>query len=140
MSSSSARDSLCSVVSDSEIRRWDDASMMDLSGGRPLVSKDANWILSSQQLGSPAPLGSTSLNSSLAAKNPVERAEKLLAVLKTRLFSAQLNSFKNAVRNSNQLHRSDIRRSLALQVHFFIKITSSNHTVTIQKKKSFFFF
>ena len=44
------RDSVCSVVSDSEVRRWDDASMMEASGnGRPLISKDANWILSSHQ-------------------------------------------------------------------------------------------
>ena len=82
------------------------------------MSKDANWILSSHPASATAGGGARLAPS----KNPVERAEKLLSVLKNRLFCAQLNSFKNAIRTGShpqqqqQKRNADIRRSLALQV------------------------
>lgn len=105
------RDSLCSTVSDSEIRLSTNLSIFEqASGGRPLVSKDSNWTLSSSSSSSSASQAALSIQQS-CEQNPVERAEKLLAVLKHRLFSAQLNSYKSI---RTQPRNSEIRRSLVL--------------------------
>lgn len=115
MSSSNQRDSLCSTVSDSEIRMNSSSSIFETgSSVRPLVSKDSNWTLSSSSSSS----SSTASQAALAVQqpseqnNPVERAEKLLAVLKHRLFSAQLNSYKSI--RMQPRNNCEIRRSLVL--------------------------
>ena len=98
------RDSLCSPVSDSEVRESSDSCLFDTSC-KPFVSKDANWTLTNQA--SPmSPLKPAAPSS--ATKNPCERAEQLLAVLKHRLFSAQLNNYKSSIRRK----RSEMRHSL----------------------------
>ena len=103
------RDSLCSTVSDSEIRLNNSSSFFE-TGVRPLVSKDSNWTLSSSSSSSSTSQAALAVQQS-AETNPVERAEKLLAVLKHRLFSAQLNSYKSI---RTQPRNSEIRRSLVL--------------------------
>lgn len=114
-SNSNQRDSLCSTVSDSEIRMNSSSSIFETgSTVRPLVSKDSNWTLSSSSSSS----SSTASQAALAVQqpseqnNPVERAEKLLAVLKHRLFSAQLNSYKSI--RMQPRYNGEVRRSLVL--------------------------
>lgn len=110
--SSNPRDSLCSTVSDSEIRLNSNTSIFENSPGgvRPLVSKDSNWTMSSTSSSSSTSQAALSVQQS-AEQNPVERAEKLLAVLKHRLFSAQLNSYKSI---RLQPRHNEMRRSLVL--------------------------
>ena len=101
------RDSLCSTVS--EIR-LDNSWAFFETGVRALVSKVSNWTLSSSS-SSPSTSQAALAVQQSAETNPVERAEKLLAVLKHRLFSAQLNSYKSI---RTQPRNNDIRRSLVL--------------------------
>lgn len=105
---SNQRDSMCSAVSDSELVRLQAGQLQYDSAltGRNhfLVSKDSNWTLSSTSSSSAsscpsqAVLNVECLQHQMASSagsgrsDPVERAEKLLAVLKHRLFSAQLGS------------------------------------------------
>ncbi|XP_046461314.1 flocculation protein FLO11-like isoform X3 [Daphnia pulex] len=115
-SSNNQRDSLCSTVSDSEIRMSSSSSIFETgSGVRPLVSKDSNWTLSStsSSASSTASQAALAVQQSSEQSNPVERAEKLLAVLKHRLFSAQLNSYKS-IRMQPKSNSSEIRRSLVM--------------------------
>ncbi len=106
------RDSLCSTVSDSEIRLNSSSSIFETASGvRPLVSKDSNWTLSSSSSSSSTSQAALAVQQS-AETNPVERAEKLLAVLKHRLFSAQLNSYKSI--RTQPRNNNEIRRSLVL--------------------------
>ena len=105
---SCARDSFCSAVSDSELRAY--GSIFSDPAARPLVSKDANWMLSAQGHGLS---GMSAQSSPLSGKNPVERAEKLLAVLKHRLFSAQLNSYRHpAEKRRSKKRHEEVRHSL----------------------------
>ncbi|XP_057372310.1 serine-rich adhesin for platelets-like [Daphnia carinata] len=111
-SNSNQRDSLCSTVSDSEIRLNSSSSIFETASGvRPLVSKDSNWTLSSSSSSSSTSQAALAVQQS-AETNPVERAEKLLAVLKHRLFSAQLNSYKSI--RTQPRNNGDVRRSLVL--------------------------
>ena len=113
---SNQRDSLCSTVSDSEIRMSCNSSIFETASGvRPLVSKDSNWTLSSTSSSSSSTASQAALavQQSSEQSNPVERAEKLLAVLKHRLFSAQLNSYKS-IRIQPRNNSGEIRRSLVL--------------------------
>ena len=94
------RDSICSAVSDSELtqRSCSILTAVDWAtsgNNRLLVSKDSNWTLASASTATSSSSSSSILSTPTAPSgdllNPVERAEKLLAVLKHRLFSAQLN-------------------------------------------------
>ena len=103
------RDSVCSTVSDSELTQRNCSSILAAvdwancgsAKGRLLVSKDSNWTLASTATVASSSSSASSRSSSQTAlmavtgtgdlQSPVERAEKLLAVLKHRLFSAQLN-------------------------------------------------
>ena len=89
--------SACFADADAEADADEELRLFGESATRPLVSKDANWFLSGG-VGGAATAAAAQLSptaaSPLSGKNPVERAEKLLAVLKHRLFSAQVRHVK----------------------------------------------